>query len=250
MSYRIFLAGASGAIGKRLALLLREAGHRIAGTTRSASKAKQLRSLGVEPVLVDVFDSGALLRAVTSFGPDCVIHQLTDLSHVTDPSSMDEAIARNARIRREGTANLVSAAVASGARRMVAQSIAWAYAPGTEPHREADPLDFGSDGSRRITVAGVAALEEQVLNAPQLESVVLRYGRLYGPGTGVDEPPASLPLHVDAAAQAALLALEPGASGIFNVVEPNPHVSTEAAQATLHWRADFRLAGHLLHDNG
>ncbi|MGA8259037.1 MAG: NAD-dependent epimerase/dehydratase family protein, partial [Arenicellales bacterium] len=199
MSYRIFLAGASGAIGQRLVPLLRAAGHSVAGTTRSSSKSGQVRTLGAGPVIVDVFDTDALARAVASFEPDIVIHQLTDLPPGLDPSRMDEAIVRNARIRGEGTANLVNAALAAGARRLVAQSIAWAYARGPEPHRESDPLDLGAEGSRGVTIGGVAALEDRVLNSPPLAGVVLRYGRLYGPGTGVDEPPASLPLHVDAA---------------------------------------------------
>lgn len=241
MSYRIFLAGASGAIGRRLIPLLHDAGHTVAGTTRSASKARQLRALGAEPAIVDVFDADALVRALVSFEPDVVIHQLTDLPRGLDPSRMGEAISRNARIRDEGTANLVNASGAAGARRMVAQSIAWAYATGPEPHREADPLDVTAGGSRGVTVSGVAALEEWVLHSPPLVGVVLRYGRLYGPGTGIDGPPASLPLHVDAAAHAALLAVETGASGAFNIVEPNRQVATEAARTRLRWSADFRL---------
>ena len=95
---------------------------------------------------------------------------------------MQEATSRNARIRDEGTRNLVRAAIAAGARRLIAQSIAWAYAPGPEPHRETDPLDTGAEGMRGISVRGVAALENRTLNSPPLEGLVLRYGRLYGPG--------------------------------------------------------------------
>ena len=136
MSYRIFLAGASGAIGSRLTPLLLSAGHYVCGSTRSKAKADALRSLGADPVVVDVFDATALSRAVASARPDVVIHQLTDLPKDLDPREMGAAIIRTARIRDEGTRNLVRAAIAAGARRLVAQSIAWAYAPGAEPHAE------------------------------------------------------------------------------------------------------------------
>src|SRR5436190_3627325 len=123
MGYRILLAGASGVIGRRLTPLLRDAGHHVAGTTRSARKAEELRRLGAEPVVVDVFAAASLLREVTAVRPEVVIHQLTDLPKGLDPSLMKEAIARNARIRDEGTRNLVRAAVAAGARKLIAQSI-------------------------------------------------------------------------------------------------------------------------------
>jgi nucleoside-diphosphate-sugar epimerase len=240
MGHRIFLAGASGAIGQRLIPQLLAAGHEVMGTTRGAEKAEKLLALGVEPFVVDVFNAEALSRAMVAVRPDIVIHQLTDLPPGLDPSRMGEAIVRNARIRDEGTRNLVAAAVASGVRRMVAQSIAWAYAPGPEPHGEDDPLDGGASGNRGISVGGVIALEKAVLNAP-FAGVVLRYGQLYGPGTGTATPAGASPLHVDAAAYAALLALERGAPGVFNVAEPNQAVSTQKAVEELGWRADFRL---------
>src|SRR3954467_10601318 len=101
-----------------------------------------------------------------------------------DPTRMPEAIVRNARIRSEGTRNLVQAALAGGARRCIAQSLAWAYAPGAEPHREEDALDLASEGLRAITVHGVSELERWALSSAALEGVVLRYGQLYGPGSG------------------------------------------------------------------
>ncbi|WP_256751514.1 NAD(P)-dependent oxidoreductase [Mesorhizobium sp. Mes31] len=240
MGHRIFLAGASGAIGQRLIPQLLAAGHHVTGTTRNADKAVMLRALGVEPAVVDVFDAEALSRAMLAARADVVIHQLTDLPPGLDPSRMGEAIVRNARVRDEGTRNLVAAATASGVRRMVAQSIAWAYAPGPEPHSEADPLDSAASGNRGISVGGVIALETSVLHAP-FAGIVLRYGQLYGPGTGADAPAGASPLHVDAAAYAALLALDKGAPGIFNVAEPNQAVSTQKAVEELGWRADFRL---------
>ncbi|PBB26258.1 MULTISPECIES: NAD(P)-dependent oxidoreductase [unclassified Mesorhizobium] len=240
MGHRIFLAGASGAIGQRLIPQLLAAGHQVTGTTRNADKAATLRALGVGPAVVDVFDAEALSRAMLAAQPDIVVHQLTDLPPGLDPSRMGEAVVRNARIRDEGTRNLVAAAVASGVRRMVAQSIAWAYAPGSEPHGEADPLAGGASGNRGISVGGVIALEKAVLSAP-FAGVVLRYGQLYGPGTGTDTAAGASPVHVDAAAYAALLALDKGAPGVFNVAEPNPAVSTQKAVEELGWRADFRL---------
>ena len=239
MGHRIFLAGASGAVGQRLIPQLLAAGHEVMGTTRSAEKAEKLLALGVEPFVVDVLDAETLSRAMLAVRADIVIHQLTDLPPGLDPSRMGEAVVRNARIRDEGTRNLVAAAVASGVRRMVAQSIAWAYAPGPEPHGEADPLDGGASGNRGISVGGVIALEKAVLNAP-FAGVVLRYGQLYGPGTGTDTAAGASPVHVDAAAYAALLALDKGAPGAFNVAEPNPAVSTQKAVDELGWRPDFR----------
>jgi len=237
MHYRIFLAGATGVIGRRLEALLRDAGHHVTGTTRAASKADSLREIGVEPVVVDVFNAEALTRAVAAAKPEIVIHQLTDLPRGLDPAKMDEAIRRNARLRTDGTRNLVDAAVAAGVRRLIAQSIAWAYAPGREPHAESDPLDVDALGIRAVSVGGIVALERAVLDAP-LEGIVLRYGQLYGPGTGTDAATGASPLHVDAAARAALLAVERGAPGVYNIAEPNPHVSCEKARTELGWRAD------------
>jgi nucleoside-diphosphate-sugar epimerase len=237
----IFLAGATGAIGRRLVALLKGAGHHVVGTTRSPVRAEELRMLGVEPVVVDVFDRQALSRAAASAEPEVVIHELTDLPKGLEPSLMCEAIVRNARIREEATRNLVGAAVLAGARRLIAQSIAWAYADGPEPHLEDDPLDVQAGGSRGVTVRGVVALEDCTLKSAPLEGVVLRYGQLYGPGTHADTPSASMPLHVDAAAYAAALAVDRGAPGPYNVAQPNGHVSVEKARTKLGWDPNFRI---------
>jgi nucleoside-diphosphate-sugar epimerase len=237
---RVFLAGAAGAIGKRLIPLLLRGGADVCGTTRSTTRADDLRSKGVKPIVVDVFDAPALIRAVAEVKPDVVIHQLTDLALIRDPSRLAEALTRNARLRTEGTRNLVNAAVEAGARRLIAQSIVWVYAPGQEPHREEDPLDVGATGTTAITVQGVVALEQAVLNASKLEGIVLRYGWLYGPGTGSDVAAGSPPLHVDAAASAAALAIARGAPGIYNIAEPSPHVSVEKARRELGWDSGFR----------
>lgn len=237
---KIFLAGAAGAVGKRLVPLLLDAGHHVVGTTRSTSKAAALRTAGVEPVIVDVFDAPALSRAVSAARPDIVVHQLTDLPPGLDPARMAEGTQRNARIRREGTGNLVAAALATGVHRLVAQSIAWMYAPGPQPHGEDDPLDVHATGTRAVTVDGVAILERLTVASPPIDGVVLRYGHLYGPGTGADA--SEIPsLHVDAAAAAALLAIERTGRGIYNIAEPNGYLSTDKAQRELGFDPSFRL---------
>src|SRR5215472_16858969 len=147
----IFLAGATGAIGKRLVPLLLDAGHHVVGTTRSPMKAAVLRTAGVDPVVVDVFDGPSLSRAVLEAHADLVIHQLTDLPPGLDPSRMAEGTLRNARMRSEGTRNLIAAALASGARRFNTQSISWMYAPGLQPHLEDDPLDIHAVATRAVT---------------------------------------------------------------------------------------------------
>lgn len=181
---RIFLAGASGVIGVRLVPLLVSAGHVVAGMTRSPEKAGGLRAIGAIPVVCDVYDADALREAVVAFGPEAVVHQLTDLPD--DEASIPEFEAANARIRREGTRNLLAAARACGASRIVAQSVAW---------------DLGGD-------AGAAVLEHE---RAVLESsgVVLRYGQFYGPGTYFeDEEPPPPRIHVDEAARRTVPALD------------------------------------------
>jgi nucleoside-diphosphate-sugar epimerase len=237
---KIFLAGAAGAIGKRLVPLLLDAGHHVVGTTRSTTKAGALRAAGVQPVVVDVFDASTLSRAISTARPDIVIHQLTDLPPGLDPTRMAEGTQRNARMRREGTRNLVAAALAADVHRLVAQSIAWMYAPGPEPHGEDDPLDLHAPGTRAITADGVATLERLTLASPPIEGVVLRNGHFYGPGTGADA--AEIPsLHVDAAAWAALLAIEKARTGIYNLAEPNRYLSTEKARRELGFDPNSRL---------
>jgi nucleoside-diphosphate-sugar epimerase len=240
VSKKVFLAGAAGVIGRRLCLLLVRDGWQVSGTTRSEQKAETLRAIGVEPVIVDVFDETGLRKAVAEAAPRIVIHQLTDLPAALDPAMMAEATARNARIRDVGTRNLVAAAVAANVTRMVAQSIAFAYAPGPMPYREDSPLNVGAPDRAGVSARGVASLEQQMLLAP-LEGIILRYGRLYGPDTGAENPPSGSPLHVDAAADAARRALTRGAGGIYNVAEDDGTVSTLKATGELGWSPDFRI---------
>jgi nucleoside-diphosphate-sugar epimerase len=217
------------------------AGHHVVGTIRSTSKADLLRTAGVEPVVLDIFDSALLTRAVSAARPDIVIHQLTDLPHGLDPSQMAEGTKRNARMRSEGTQSLVSAALASGARRLIAQSIAWMYAPGPQPHSEEDQLDIEARGTRAITVAGVVTLERLAISSSPIEGIVLRYGHLYGPNTGSDVAGEVPSLHVDAAASAALLAVEKARKGIYNIAEPNAYLSVEKARRELGFDPSFRM---------
>jgi nucleoside-diphosphate-sugar epimerase len=239
---RIFLAGAAGVIGRSLVPLLRSAGHVIVGTTRTPKGEAFLRTQGVSPVVVNVFERDALQRAVTAASPEVIIHQLTDLAAGIDPNSPEEGSARNARLRREGTANLVAAARAAGAKRLIAQSIAWAYAPKAPPLLETDPLDIHAHGVRAITVRdGVAPLESAVLEQDAFVGIVLRYGQLYGPGTWTPSPTGSAPVHVDGAAYAAFLAIDHGGHGIYNIAEPGGAVAIEKAVTVLGWRHDFRL---------
>ncbi|HEX4971773.1 MAG TPA: NAD(P)-dependent oxidoreductase [Steroidobacteraceae bacterium] len=238
---KLFLAGASGVIGRRLVPLLLQRGWHVVGTTRSSEKAKALAAAGAEPVVVDVFDARAIERAIAHAQPALVLHELTDLPPGLDPARMADAIARNARIRSEGTANLVAAALAARVPRMVAQSIAWAYAPQSRALREEDPLDLQAEGTRAISVRGIAELERCVLESPPLAGVVLRYGRLYGPGTGAEvaAPPS---VHIDAAAWATVLAVERAEPGIYNVADPGPQLDSSKAQAKLDWSADWRIS--------
>ncbi|MGZ4172133.1 MAG: NAD-dependent epimerase/dehydratase family protein [Solirubrobacteraceae bacterium] len=195
---RIFLAGASGVIGVRLAPLLVQAGHTVAGMTRTPAKAPELRELGAQPVVCDVFDAAALSGAVTAFDPDLVMHQLTDLPD--DAARIGDYGERNDRIREEGTRNLLAAATDAGASRFLAQSIAWEL-----PGRRGD---------------NTRAFERLVLDAA---GVVIRYGQLYGPGTYYpDAPPPPPRIHVDEAARATvpLLDAEPGIVEVVEGEEP------------------------------
>jgi nucleoside-diphosphate-sugar epimerase len=192
---RIFLAGASGVIGRKLTPLLVDGGHTVAGTTRSADKTEMVRGLGAEPFVIDVYDAQGLRDVVVDWSPDLVMYQLTDLPD--DAAQIPERGAANARIRIEGTANLIAAARAAGAERFLAQSIAWTPAAGNESREN---------------------LEAQVL-AYEGIGVVLRYGQFYGPGTYCEaEPPDPPRIQIDAAACQTVSSLE-APSGIVEIVE-------------------------------
>jgi nucleoside-diphosphate-sugar epimerase len=235
---KIFLAGAGGAIGRRLTPLLVAAGHSVTGTTRSADKADAIVKLGAEPVVVDVFDAAAVARAVKQAAPQAIIHQLTDLAFAPGSPQYQEGLARNARLRIEGTRNLVAAARAANVTRMVAQSVAFIYAPDKGARVESDPLS--ADPAMAATVAAVKSLEEAVLSLP--EGIVLRYGFFYGPGTWSPDAPRQPPaVHIDAAAQAALLALTKGKPGIYNIAADDPGLSSDKAKREIGFDAGFRI---------
>ncbi len=221
---RIFLAGAAGVIGQRLVPLLVADGHAVTGTTRSVERAEWLRANGVEPVSVDVFDAAAIHDVVVQTRPDVVLHQLTDLALLADKARIPEALAANARIRDEGTRNLLASARAAGVARVIAQSIAFAYAPGTKPFTENCLIEPSAHG--------VMSLEAQVLGGPWA-GLVLRYGRLYGPGAA--EAPAAPACHVDDAAEVARRAIAQGATGVYNVTDADGFCDSGKARAAFNW---------------
>lgn len=242
---RIFLAGATGVIGRRLIPLLLGAGHAVTGTTRTtdAEKVRWLKAAGVRPVVVNAIDDQSWIAAMEEARPEVVIHQLTALPDVLDPEKMADVLRENSQLRIVGTRNLVAAAQAAGGRRLIAQSIAFGYAPGPEPHAETDPIASpDGDTPAAITARGVRSLENAVLSAAGIEGIVLRYGRLYGPGTWFASAEGRGPLHVDAAAEAALLAVTRGTPGIYNIAEDDGAVTVDKAGRELGFDPSFRLA--------
>lgn len=195
---RVFVAGASGVIGVRLVPLLVARGHTVAGMTRREANAERLRCLGAVAVVCDVFEAPALTEAVSAFAPEVVVHQLTNLPD--DPRLTPQFAAENARMRREGTRNLLAAAGAAGAKRFLAQSVAWS---------------LSGDGAE-----AVRELEGAVL---AVGGTVLRYGRFYGEGTyHAQAPPPPPRIHIDEAARRTADALEapPGVLAIVEDLDP------------------------------
>lgn len=229
---RIFVAGASGVIGRLLLPQLVQAGHEVIGMTRKAEQRQAIEQTGATAVLADVFDREQMVNVLTEMKPDVVIHQLTSLS--------EGSSAENARIRIEGTRNLVDAAKQANVTKMIAQSISWAYEPGSTPASEENALDVHAPAPRSITINGVTALEEAVKEIP--EYVILRYGTLYGPGTWYDKAGATAEqvrkqevkatdgvasfVHVQDAANAAFLALG-WSKGTYNIIDDEPAKGTE-----------------------
>lgn len=240
MSKTIFLAGATGAIGQVLSRLLVANGWKVYGTTRKQEKTPLLQEIGVEPVVVDVYDAKRLKEILAEIKPEVVIHQLTDLPYALDANEMTAALVSNARLRTEGTKNLVEAAVNAGCKRIIAQSISFIYDEGKLPHTEEDPLLPLSHPVYGETAEGVRNLERQVIESG-IEGIVLRYGLLYGPKTGFDSPIAPASVHVEAAAKAAELAVTKGQTGIYNVAESDPSLSSEKAINTFGWNANWRV---------
>lgn len=240
---RVFLAGATGVIGGPLVPQLLRAGHEVTAMTRSVLRAAQLEAVGADPVVCDVFDADGVQTAMAEASPDAVIHQLTALPARFDWSDPNVFDANN-RVRTEGTRILIDAALAAGARRVVAQSIAFAYAPKGDLVKEEDaPLFTAAPPPIEGAVAAVVELERRVTG---IDGLVLRYGMVYGPGTAYDRRGSAAAdivagrtplaegaagmyswLHVEDAASAAVAALERGAPGIYNVVDDEPAPQAE-----------------------
>jgi nucleoside-diphosphate-sugar epimerase len=239
---RVLVAGATGVIGRRLVPQLLAGAHEVVAMVRSQAGAHAVESMGATHVLADALDAAAVTRAAQDARPDALIHQLTSIPARINPRRMERDFALNDRLRSEGTRNLVAAAHAAGARRVIAQSIAFAYAPGPRGtvHSESDPLlsDAQAPKAFRRSAAALRDLESSVLGAG---GVVMRYGYFYGPGsafsgggaTGEDVHRGRFPIvadgggvwsfiHVDDAARATVCALDHGGSAAYNIVDDEP----------------------------
>jgi nucleoside-diphosphate-sugar epimerase len=241
---RVFVAGATGAIGKQLVPRLVEAGHEVHGMTRSESKQAMLHELGAVPVVADALDPDQVAEAVGRARPDVIVHQLTALGSIDslNPRHLERAVAPTNRLRTEGTDHLLSAGQAVGVRRFVAQSNFASYARTGGPVKsEEDPFDPSPAREMREGAAAIRHLEEAVLGARWTEGIVLRYGAFYGPGTSM-APGGELSemirkrkfplvgdgggvwsfIHVTDAAEATVAAVEHGSRGVYNVVDDDP----------------------------
>jgi nucleoside-diphosphate-sugar epimerase len=239
---RVFVAGATGAIGRPLVGQLIEAGHEVVGTTRSPARAERLASAGATPAVVDAFDAPALRRAVLEAEPDVVIHQLTALSAPLNPRKYGDWIAETNRLRRDVTPVLMEAAEEARAKRLIAQNVSFLIAPrGPWVQDETAPLWHDAPASVRGAVAAAEALERTVLGSMRVAGVVLRYGFFYGPGTSY-APDGQITemirrrrfpvvgkgtahysfVHVDDAAAATVAAVQGGEPGVYNVVDDEP----------------------------
>lgn len=232
---RILVAGASGAIGRPLTAMLVGAGHEVTGTSRSDAGAAAIAAAGATPAIVDVRDAAAVVDAMVGAQPEVVIYQVTDLSLRPGEELTDERLKANADVRQIGTRNVVEATAAAGARRLIAQSVAWLYLPGPEPHTEDESIVPPPPAVVPHTRQAVIDLERMTTTDPRFEGIVLRYGRLYGPGTWETDPDEPPTVHVEAAAQAALLAVDHGEPGIYQIVNDGGPVSNAKARRLLGW---------------
>jgi 2-alkyl-3-oxoalkanoate reductase len=240
---KVFVAGASGAIGIRIVPALVKHGHEVVGTTRTPAKTERLRRLGAEPVVIDALDEVAVKEAIAAAVPDVVVHELTAIPDAIEPRKLDRQFAETNRLRTEGTDHLLGAARAVGVRRIVAQSFAtWAYARTGGPVKvETDPIETDPPPSVRRTLAGILHVERALREATDLEGLALRYGGFYGPGTSLGDGAPLLDMirkrrfpivgrgegvwsfiHIDDAAAATVAAIERGRPGIYNVTDDDP----------------------------
>jgi nucleoside-diphosphate-sugar epimerase len=240
---RIFVAGATGVVGRRLVPLLVRQGHEVVGTTHLATKVDAVRGLGAEPAVLDPLDHDQVTAAVAAAKPEVIVHQLTALSGPPDLRKFDRYFAMTNRLRLEGTDHLLAAAQAAGTRRFVAQSFTgWPNARiGGPVKTEEDPIDPRPTKASRETVAAIRHVESAVTSAHSTEGVVLRYGVFYGPGNALGTGGQlvemvrrrQLPvvgggtgvwsfLHIDDAAEATAVAIERGVPGLYNIVDDDP----------------------------
>jgi nucleoside-diphosphate-sugar epimerase len=247
---KVFVAGATGVLGRSLVPQLVARGHEVTGMTRSPSKQDLVRSLGASPVVADALDPDAVAQAVASAGPEVIVHELTALSgpmSIRDARHPDRSVGATMtnRLRTEGTDHLLAAGRAVGARRFVAQSFgAFRFArTGGPALTEADPLDPDPPAALRAPLLGILHLERAVTTIDWGEGLALRYGGLYGPGTGISRAPDALlaaairkrrfpiigdgggvfsHVHTEDAAAATAIAVDRGPSGIYNIVDDEP----------------------------
>jgi nucleoside-diphosphate-sugar epimerase len=242
---KVFLAGATGALGRQLVPRLVAAGHDVVGMTRSADRRELIASLGGRPVVADALDPESLARAVAEAEPDAIVHQLTALAGALDMRHIERDFAQTNRLRTEGTDNLLAAGRAMEVKRFVAQSFAgWPFARTGGPVKsEDDPLDPRPASELRTTLEAIRHLERAVTEATWTEGIVLRYGGFYGPGTSFARDPEGehvsmirrrrFPIvgsgdgvwsfvHIEDAATATVAALERGSRGVYNVVDDEP----------------------------
>jgi nucleoside-diphosphate-sugar epimerase len=251
---RVFVAGATGVIGRQLVPRLVAAGHEVHGMTRSDSKQALLHELGAVPVVADALDPDQVAEAVSRARPDVIVHQLTAIGGL-DPRHFDRDFALTNRLRTEGTDHLLSAGQAIGVRRFVAQSYgAWWYVRTGGPVKtEEDPLDPAPAREMRESWAAVRHLEQGILGAQWTEGIVLRYGSFYGPGTSMAPGAEQVELvrkrkfplvgdgggvwsfiHVADAAEATVAAVERGSRGVYNIVDDDPAPVAEWLPALAH----------------
>lgn len=238
----IFLAGASGALGKRLVPHLVAAGHYVVASTRTPAKVAALRQMGAEAIVLDALDQQAVMKAVETARPEVVVHQMTALAGVHNLHNFDKKFRLTNRLRSEGTTLLIAAARAAGARRFVAQSYAgWPTGPAGSLTTEADAFDPDPPRTMRQSLRAIEQLEASVTRAAGISGIVLRYGSFYGPGTSLDTNGSMTEqvrrrkfpilgsgagvwsfIHIDDAATATQIAIEGAPAGIYNIVDDDP----------------------------
>jgi nucleoside-diphosphate-sugar epimerase len=240
---KVFVAGATGALGRQLVPRLVAGGHEVVGMTRSADKRDAVRALGARPVVADALDPEAVASAVAEANPEVIVHQLTALPGSLDVRHFDRDFAATNRLRTEATDHLLAGARAIGVRRLVAQSYAgWPFArSGGSVKTEEDPLDPDPAQQMSKTLDAIRYLEEAVTTADRIEGVVLRYGGFYGPGTSLGRDGEQIEsirkrkfpvvgdgggvwsfVHIEDAAEATVAAVEHGRRGIYNIVDDDP----------------------------